>query len=372
MNRILLFLFFLLIYHYFSISRVNDQKKNRWFLILVSILLILDSAMRNLGVGADTYQYYLRFEKTKSLPLDYLWQNFLSMEGKDSFYTLIQKVFQIWFPRYHLWLGFIATFYFSALGLFLYRSKLSLVQLLVAYCFYLQFFYSFFSWTGARQTLAVSCVMFAYIALLDNRKRYFYVLTLLGFWFHASAIISLLVLIVRRIKTIGFYVFLIPFTLPFLYMFASQLSRWFIVDTFLEDRFAQYTVVAEGTGSLYVTAVYLLVFVGMYVYYNKIVQEKIYLFNVQLYVVTIFLLPLLYVSNTAHRVAYYFSMSMFVIIPVILKFFRFQGRYLIAILLILTLTFVVAYKSRTYYFYWQKMELVDENGRLFVYQEPFY
>ena len=372
MSRIVLFFIFLIVYIYLSKMEIDNRRKVRLFIIMVSIPLILESALRNLGVGQDTYQYYQLFEDTKGLSFNYLIHALLYVGGKDYFYYLTQKAFQTVFPRFHIWLGFIALLYFFSLGLYLYKNKLSLIQCLVAYTFYLQFFYGFFSCTGIRQTLAVSFVMLAYLALNDKKYYLYALLTLLGILFHASAIASLIVLLAKRLRQIGFIVFLIPFTLPFLFMYGGQISRWFILDTMLSERFSAYTNVATGTGSVYITIVYIVVFIGMYIYYNDLVKENVYGFNVKIYTICIFLLPLLYVSNTAHRVALYYSMSMFVLIPVIVKKIRFQGRYVITILIIMTLTYITVRKARPYYFYWQEMEMVDINGIPMVLVEPLY
>lgn len=86
--------------------RENRNRKN--YIIFICIILILQSALRHVAVGADTYAYYLKFEEIKLTSWQEIWENFRSVyvlgEGKDAGYPLIQKVFQFFSGEYRIFL----------------------------------------------------------------------------------------------------------------------------------------------------------------------------------------------------------------------------------------------------------------------------
>lgn len=138
--------------------RENRNRKN--YIIFICIILILQSALRHVAVGADTYAYYLKFEEIKLTSWQEIWENFRSVyvlgEGKDAGYPLIQKVFQFFSGEYRIFLFFVAVIFFSSLGYFIYTQTKYISDVFVAIAIYEVLFYSFFSITGLRQTLATA------------------------------------------------------------------------------------------------------------------------------------------------------------------------------------------------------------------------
>ena len=96
--------------------RENRNRKN--YIIFICIILILQSALRHVAVGADTYAYYLKFEEIKLTSWQEIWENFRSVyvlgEGKDAGYPLIQKVFQFFSGEYRIFLFFVAVIFFAS------------------------------------------------------------------------------------------------------------------------------------------------------------------------------------------------------------------------------------------------------------------
>jgi len=45
-------------------TKVTNRKR---FIIFITVILILQSGLRNWAVGADTYAYFLRFEQVKEM-----------------------------------------------------------------------------------------------------------------------------------------------------------------------------------------------------------------------------------------------------------------------------------------------------------------
>src|SRR5690606_22288512 len=126
-------------------------------------LLILQSGLRHVAVGADTYQYSLIFERVKSLSWAEIFSSVTAYydfgEGKDPGYLVFQKIFQYISDDYQVYLIFVAILFFSALGYFIYKNTRRVSDALFAFVLYSTLFYAMFSITGIRQTLATAAAL---------------------------------------------------------------------------------------------------------------------------------------------------------------------------------------------------------------------
>ena len=103
----------------------NDNKK-KLYCIICAGQWILISGLRDWSVGADTMNYYQWFESVKTMSWrstimdiwDYL---FNGLEIKDPGYNLLQKIFQIFFDDYQMWLVFIAAIFTGLMARWIYK-----------------------------------------------------------------------------------------------------------------------------------------------------------------------------------------------------------------------------------------------------------
>ena len=114
----LLFIIILIIGYGFYCS-TNTDKSRRRYIIFSAIVLGLQSALRNVAVGADTYNYYLKFEAVKNTTWFEVFRSFpdtyLYGDGKDPGYLLLEKIFQVFSGEFRVFLFFIAIVFFFRL-----------------------------------------------------------------------------------------------------------------------------------------------------------------------------------------------------------------------------------------------------------------
>lgn len=206
----LIFLFLIVIgYRIYSNEPLrNSPSSRKGLIIFVCVILIIQSALRNLAVGSDTYQYLNRFQMTLASSWGDVFNAFIDVykfgEGKDPGYPLLEKIFQIIFPNYRCWLFAVAIFFFSSLGKFIYRYTSTLEDIFIAFSVYFLLFYSFFSITGIRQTIAVAISLHCFMALRDKKYLIFIMLGIVAFTIHKSAIIILFFPLLNKINNLRF------------------------------------------------------------------------------------------------------------------------------------------------------------------------
>ena len=132
------------------------------------------SGFRAYSVGNDTYQYKVgHFDATANMNwadiiADFKAKYFLGVSGeKDLGYRVLEKVFQIFSKNYTVWLIAIAMFFMISLAILIYRYSNNAC---ISYIVYSTLFYSFFSITGHRQTIATALVVFIGIHFIKQRK----------------------------------------------------------------------------------------------------------------------------------------------------------------------------------------------------------
>ena len=174
-------------------SEKLERKKAKCACIVGATNWILLSGLRAYNVGADTTGYYNSFQNINSVSWQTLWERFFAkyFEGvdvlfKDIGYSIIEKLFRSITFNYTLWLIFIAVIFTVPMAIFIYKYSKNVC---VSWIVYSTLFYSFFSITGHRQTIATAIVVWGGLELIRKRKLIpFLLLVAVGYTIHASAI----------------------------------------------------------------------------------------------------------------------------------------------------------------------------------------
>jgi len=175
---------------FFSENRVRNARKI--YCTIVAVQWILISGLRDWSVGADTYNYYVIFERIKDTPwldvfsnfADYL---FFGAGATDPGYTLLIKVFQIIFRDYQLFLVAIAILFMGLMARFIYKYSASPCT---SFLIFSTLFYSFFAITGHRQTIATALIVFVGYDLIRERKLWTFLgIAFAAFLIHKSSVV---------------------------------------------------------------------------------------------------------------------------------------------------------------------------------------
>jgi hypothetical protein len=343
------------------LSVESDHYRLR-YIKLICFVLILQSGLRNIAVGADTFAYYTLFEKIKYTSWTQIWNIILDYYskgvGKDPGYLVFQKMVQITIPNYQLFLFIISIIFFSALGNFIYKNTYKIKHAIFAFVLYSCLFYNFFSITGHRQTIATAATLFGYELIKKRKLALFILVIFFASTIHKSSLIFLPFYFVANIKSTKYIIGAVLILFPILIIYRYEISNLLIFTGVYE----QYGLI-EGTGAFTFTSVLLIVAlvslwrIKITFEINKEVKS---LYNA--FAIAIFLTPLTFINPNSMRVVQYFSIFLLALIPIVIQSFQLQRFkikqtiYGIAIAMLLALS-VSNNWNIDYKFFWQEMEL---------------
>lgn len=349
----------------------TDNRVRRNYLIFICIILILQSALRNVAVGADTFEYNRRFDYYSTLSWAEHWQNFIDATfngiGKDAGYDVFNKAISCISGDFQFFLLVVAAFFFTVLGKFVYRNTSTTFDVFMVLCFYELFFYTFFSITGIRQTIAVGLCLWSYKYIEEREIIPFVLLVLVASTFHKTSLIFLPFYFLYRVK-IGRTILLCSFiALPFLMMAARSFA------IFLADLMGDYSVYANSTyatagGPNYLIMLLMLALVCFFKF-NMIqsIDGGRNVPYVNALAVTIALAPLVWIDPTLLRLSYYYSIFILGLFPGVIRcFYRkndYKSQWFMALLILAVFGFIIIKTNSNYAFFWQEMELGENYYR---------
>lgn len=334
------------------------------YISLICFILILQSGLRNVAVGDDTYAYFLKFEEVKittwSNIYDSIKEYYQLGIGKDPGYQIFQKMIQLVTDEYQVFLFMVAILFFVALGNFIYKSTTRLSDAILAFVIYSVLFYSFFSITGIRQTIATAATLFGYELIKKRKLIPFLIVILLASTIHKSALIFIPFYFIARIKNPKYLYRIVLVLFPLFMIFKNNMGNYVRV----LGGYEQYDEF-EGAGTYTFTAMFLLMSI-VALWRSKLIiknnQNAQHYYNA--FAIALLFIPLTWINPTAMRIVQYFSIFMLLFIPEIIHSFEFISkkirrditRFTIVLLIVLFLKSNWGDKI-PYGFFWEEMRL---------------
>ena len=348
-------------------SPVDDKniKGRLYYIRFIWLILVLQSCLRNVAVGADTFEYSRRFSYYSTLSWDNIWQSFLDSifnnEGKEIGYTAFNKLISVFTDEFQWLLVVVAIIFFTVLCNFIYNNTKNTISVFFSLCLYQMLFYGFFSITGIRQTLAVAFVLWGF-RFIKNRKIIYFLLTVLfASLFHKTALIALPFYYLARIKSVKTTLVIALICLPILLLFAREFAF------LLADVVGDYATYAESTfkgagGPNYLILLLILVILTFLKYRNLINMKDI---NVIPYInalaITVVLAPLVWVDPSFIRLSYYYSITLIALFPNLISFMydpkESNSVFTITAIIILFTSLILFTQNSSYRFFWEEMRL---------------
>lgn len=296
---------------------------HKGYIFLICLVLGLQSALRSLNVGPDTLQYLNRYEAVKFSSWQNLLSNFINyyfqgntVNCKDPGYDLLEKAFQLLGFNYRLWLCFVAIVFFSAFAYFLYKNTRNASEACIAFLLYLVLYYSFFSITGLRQTLAQALCLWAFECARRKKALPFFVLVLIASTLHKSALVFLPAFILIRVKNPRRLLSLAFIFLPVGFTFRSQI----VSAAGILLGYENYTVGFSGAGAYNYAILSLLAAILVWWKSKELCNQYVGLREcAALFSVSIIVIPALWIDPSIMRIAQYYSFYILVVIPAVLS-----------------------------------------------------
>ena len=349
-----------------SADNPRARSSHKKYIIFMMLLLTLQSGLRNLAVGPDTYNYYNKFVDISNANWNELFNKisafYTSGEGKDPAYYFLLKFIQIFIPDFQLYLIALATFFFFALGRLFYRYTNNNYEVLLGVTLYQCLFYSFYSITGLRQTFATAFLFLAVPYVLERKFLKFLLLVLIASTQHKTALLFVpfyFLLLFKSPKKVILFAFIMCAQMSY---FVKSLTANLLAGTF----FDQYTIYLEGyemagahTFTLFILSL------GLWILFASSKRNERFSLNtlfINSIAVSIAISPLLWIDPSNMRIVQYYSVFSIIILPVLTSVTFKNNTHLFYSLLIIILTIYTISRDLEYTFFWQEAEL-GENYR---------
>lgn len=348
---------------YFNQLRVlrswDDNRVRKYYIIFCCVLLILQSGLRNVAVGADTYAYKLTFEAIGRQSWSDIFDRFYSVyvlgEGKDAGYPLFVKIFHLFSDDYQVYLFVVAIIFFSSFGRFIYRNTVNLRGVYIAMCVYQVLFYSFFSITGIRQTLATAIIFFAYELVIRHRLIPFLLTCFMAALIHKSALLFVPFYFLANYKFPVRALAITLISLPVIFVLIRPIAQFLTSFSFSESYAAYANSTIETQGAQTFLVYMLIIAVGIVRFRKRFNQiDAIQARMINAFTIALFFTPLTWIDPGLMRVVMYYSIfTLFLLSSLVDSFDSNYSRQSdsITIILVLLLCIVLVKKNFDYAFF---------------------
>ncbi len=353
MTVYLINIFLILSLGYVLLYKDKTDKKTKIYCGIVAVQWILISGLRDLSIGADTENYFSRFEATKIIPWSQIFSNlwgylFEGLDTKDPGYFLFQKTFQIFCDDYQIYLLFIAFIFTSFMAVWIYKNS---SEPCFSFLLYSVLFYAFYALTGHRQTIATALIVFLGYKYIKEKKLFkFALIAFVAYTIHKSSLVFIPYYFIANI----------PITLPYVFVSIVVIavvvingkSLYGVVADFLGfgEGMIDYDVGGAETYAAVLTIMCLVILV-FYYYYKDKTENATRIFNITL--LTLMSSLLVFQNQSFMRVQQYYSLFLCLSFPEVINSFDKKSRTFVYIF---TVSFLVLYLIRNnpqYLFFWQ-------------------
>ncbi|MDY2850348.1 MAG: EpsG family protein [Bacteroidaceae bacterium] len=362
--QFLILCFVYIYYNSLSATYCNNSPIGRKkLLIFAGVLLVLQSSLRNFAVGADTYAYYEFFQDTTSRTWDeliYIFQHaYVDEYRKDPGYLIFEKAFSCVIPDFRCFLILVISMFIHALFRLIYRFKVPMKGILISVALYLSLFYSFFSITGIRQTIATAIALYCVPYALDRKKIKFFLIIGIAATIHKSVLLFIPFYFFPLIKNNKLTILLAFATFAPMWVFGQTIGKTIIAGTIFDtyENFLEDNV--DTNGALGFTALILLI--GFFCLKFIKVTKELDKWRPLLHAVafSLFYTPMTSIGPSQMRIIQYYSIFLVILMPILLTTLRNTLKISMNIEMYAFLFFSIYAVSRgsSYGFFWEPMKL---------------
>ena len=313
--------FFCCVKNDFNFEEIKLYKKVT--LLIPMLYLFAVMGLKSIKVGADTERYveYLRSFSQK---------NFTQVlsEGYDFGFNLFNKL-MIVFCQNNYTIYFLTIYAFVCFSLYVFISQNS-KDYCVSQLMLLSLGFTFFFFTGLRQTIAMSILMHAYNAQKKRKFVWCILLTVLAATFHSTALIFLLILPIRFIKFRKAIIFVAPVFVILAYIFQAQIFSFFssLLPDDLYDAYGKsYISSVNMTGLIIQITIFV---VSLFYLWKHLNQDNEANFLLNVYVIGMVFQAMTGTLAEFFRLSMYFSIFGVILIPKALSYLKKGSRTVIS------------------------------------------
>lgn len=344
---------------------VDSYKIKKKYIIICSVVLILQSGLRNVAVGDDTYTYFMGYESLSHTSWRMVISDFKEYYeygiGKDPGFDIFQKMQQTIIYNYQFFLFIVAVLFFIVFGNFLLKNSQRFIDVILGFLIYSVLFYSFYSLTGIRQTIATAFTLYSYEFVKKKKIIPFVLLVLIASTIHKSSIFFFIFYFLCRIKNTKYLFNIMLFMFPIFFQFKDKMANYLMI----VSGYDKYEVMDGGA----VTFTVFFLIIGI----TGLLRRKAVLSNnpvslnyYNAFSIVLIFLPITWINPTFMRINMYFTIFLTLFIPEILYSFKnisskMKNEVTILAIVVLMCLYIKGSwdkdQEMPYGFYWEEMRL---------------
>lgn len=331
-------------------NRIRNNKKI--FVTFATLQWILISGLRHISIGADTITYKFSFNRALNTSWVDAFNRFINgifygAEIKDPGYMFFEKFIGIFTGNYQVYIFIIAIIFMIPFGRFVYKNSR---EPLMSFLIYSTLFYSFFSLTGHRQTIATALVVLLGYELIKERKLFrFIVLILIASTIHKSAIVFFPFYFIADIKINKKY--LMSWSIIIFLTILLRNKIYVLLEIIFDYNLSEANVVG---GTIMFTLMMVLINGVAFWRLKPLLKnnpQSNHFLNAS-FIALLFTL-MTFVNQGFMRVQQYYSLFIVLLIPEIIKSFNKKERVLVYFISVSVLMLLFVRGNPKYLFFWQ-------------------
>lgn len=249
--------------------KTNNDRGKKVFIICSMIILFLEAALRHRLTGGDLLGYLNRYELYRHYSFDEIIKLYTMPDFKDPTYYLTGWFVSQIFRNEQWWLVIIAALFTCSITWLIWReSKIPLISIIMIVALE----YYEFSFSGLRQTIAISILIFSFYFLKERKPIPFALMVILASLYHQTALIFLLIYPISKVKLGKYHIVAALALLIIFYLFRAQLLD-LLADTLEAERYQGYTTNNAATLSMSGFIIQAAIFIYNLFYYKKIIKK---------------------------------------------------------------------------------------------------
>lgn len=343
----------------------NKQKGKAIFIIVTTFILCLLSALKNFGVGPDTYQYYLGFNQAKITSWGAIFHDIkLYLSGNiyisDPGYDIIEKGFHYISDSFYVYSFFVALVLTSAIGKLMFMTVEKMIGYVIGYLYFITLLFLNMPNNLYRQTMALGILLWAFIIVIEKKNRLLpFILCAFAILVHRSAIIGIIPFaFIKWNKTNKIFISAIVLA-PLFYIFGKEIVEFLVVNSDY-DRYASYADFDSQTNpGMLIVEMLIFYVIGLFSF-SKIRSLPILVrISFACYSIAIATVSFMLLDTNLVRISYYFSIWGMFYLP---NCYESNNKILKNIFLCVIFTLLIGRAilvSPNYSFFWERMELRD-------------
>lgn len=335
------------------------------FLILLIIVLLLFSGLRNKMVGTDTNGYCGRFKELSDLS-SYEQANIYAQYRSDPGFYIFTWAFTKVINNQQIWVACVSALYIIGIALVCFwESPDYAFSMMYVYCMGL----FFFSMTGLRQTVATGFVLISYYFVIRRRFFPFLLLILIAAQMHKSALVFLIIYPFANIKTGWARLLLVIAFFILVLAFRNTIGSWiieYLPEEIVDERITGYMKsTTQYTASGFIIQLFMYVFCMRY--HDAVVGDiphRETLYNLAFFSL-VFQAAAMSIAEF-FRLSMYFNWTFMVLIPICMQYEPDQRNYeFVRVMIVIAFVAYFFYSTLDscgivpYRFFWQLAEVEE-------------